>query len=74
MALDCLGSVGEHAHNGHGGIVYWFKDNRFITASHIDWDTAPPRPVSNWTIYDGHVTSGTGTPPRCTGLIVGTFA
>jgi len=65
----------EHASNQHGGIAYWFKGNQFATATYIDWDTSPPRPIASWTLYDGvGVHRGTGTPPRCTGLIVGTFA
>ena len=64
-----------HGSNERGGIAYWFKDKQFVTSSYIDWDTSPPQPVATWTIYDGvNVSSGTGTPPRCTGAIVGTFA
>lgn len=64
----------DHGSNGRGGIEYWWKGNDFRTASFIDWDTAPPRPVASWTIYDGNVHAGTGTPPRTTGLIGGRFA
>ena len=65
----------QHASNQRGGIAYWVKGNSFATATYIDWDTSPPREIAAWTIYDGvGVHSGTGTPPRCTGLIVGTFA
>ncbi len=64
----------DHGSNQRGGIEYWWKGNNFRTVSYVDWDTAPPRPVASWTVYDGSVVSGTGTPPRCTGMIVGIFA
>jgi len=63
-----------NASNGRGGIAYWFKHKRFATATHKDWDTSPPQPVADWTLYTGDaVQHGTGTPPRASGLIVGTF-
>ncbi len=63
----------SHGSDGRGGIEYWWKGDQFLTASYVDWNTAPPRPVASWTVYDGNVTHGTGTPPRVTGLIVGRF-
>lgn len=65
----------EHGSNRRGGIEYWWRGNQFATASFEGWDTAPPRPIAEWTLYKGTGTSnGNGTPPRATGLIVGTFA
>lgn len=60
--------------NGQGGIAYWFKDKRFITATEDDWNTTPPRPVARWTLHQGDKTEqGTGTPPRKAGMITGEF-
>lgn len=65
----------ENQSNGAGGIAYWFKDHRFITATADDWDTSPPRPIARWTLHQGDRTeSGTGTPPRKAGMITGEFA
>lgn len=64
----------EHGSNRHGGIEYWWKGDQFRTATHANWDTSPPRPVATWTLYTGTaVQSGTGTPPRVTGLLAGTW-
>lgn len=64
----------EHGSNRSGGIEYWWEDKRFATATVKDWDPIPPAPIASWTLYSGdNVVHGTGTPPRCTGLIVGTF-
>lgn len=63
------------ASNNQGGIAYWFKDKRFITAAADDWNTDPPRPVATWTLHQGDSTdTGTGTPPRKAGMITGTFS
>lgn len=63
-----------HGSNRRGGIEYWWKDRQFATATYQAWDTSPPRPVASWTLYTGtEVRSGTGTPPRATGLLVGSF-
>jgi len=65
----------DHGSNRHGGIEYWWKGNEFVTSTYKDWDTSPPRPVATWTLIEGDTArSGTGTPPRATGMIVGTFA
>lgn len=64
----------QHGSNGRGGIEYWWKGKQFITASYVDWDTAPPFPISTWTEYTGQTLDGIGTPRRVTGMIVGTFA
>jgi len=64
-----------HSTNGRGGIAYWSKGDEFATATFEEWDTAPPRPVAKWTLYTGDsVRTGTGTPPRGTGLLTGRFA
>lgn len=64
----------HHGSNQHGGIEYWWRDQRFATAMIAEWDPSPPRPVASWTLYTGtSVTSGTGPPARGTGLLVGTF-
>lgn len=64
----------EHGSNQHGGIEYWWRDRRFITFTCKEWDTSPPRPIVNWTLYSGdNVATGTGTPPKVTGLLVGSF-
>lgn len=64
----------EHGSDRHGGIEYWWKGNTFITVMFAEWNPAPPRPIASWTLYGGtSVESGTGTPPRKTGLLVGTF-
>lgn len=64
----------DHATDGRGGIVYFFKDKQFATSTIGAWNTAPPRPVASWTLYAGNeIKSGTGDPPRATGLLVGTF-
>jgi hypothetical protein len=65
----------QHANGPNGAILYWFKGQRFATATIKDWNSAPPRPVREWSLFAGDaVTQGTGNPPRATGLIVGTFA
>jgi hypothetical protein len=67
--------VWEHGSNRHGGIEYWWQGKAFRTATTKEWDTSPPQPIARWTLYAGdEVAEGTGTPPRCTGLLVGTFA
>jgi hypothetical protein len=60
---------------GRGAILYWFKDKQFATASFAEWDSTPPRPVAEWTLYAGdEVRTGTGNPPqKITGLLVGRF-
>lgn len=59
---------------GRGAILYWTKGDRFATATFQDWDPSPPRPIADWTLYTGtEIHSGTGTPPRATGLLVGMF-
>ena len=64
----------DHGSNRKGGIEYWSKGRDFRTATCSDWDTSPPRPIASWTLYTGlEVVTGTGTPPRTTGLISGTF-
>jgi hypothetical protein len=56
------------------GIMYFFKDKQFVTATHKSWNPEPPRPIKNWTFYQGDVVrSGTGTPPAGSGIIVGQF-
>lgn len=63
----------DHGNNGRG-IEYWWKGTHFITSTFKDWDPSPPRPIDTWTLYTGdRVTSGIGTPPRVTGLLVGRF-
>lgn len=65
----------NHGSNQRGGIEYWWKGNEFRTSTFKDWDTSPPRPIATWTLFSGtSVQTGTGTPPRATGLLVGTFA
>lgn len=65
----------EHASNGRGGIMYFFRGQQFATATCAEWDVSPPRPIASWTLHSGtNVIHGTGTPPQSTGLIVGTFA
>lgn len=64
-----------HETNGRGGVMYWTKGQDFATSTFKEWDTTPPRPIASWTLYSGdQVQTGTGTPPRATGLIVGRFA
>lgn len=64
----------DHGSNRAGGIEYWWRGNDFATATVASWDTSPPRPIASWTFYTGtNVTTGTGTPPRMTGLLVGRF-
>lgn len=64
-----------NASNGRGGIAYFFKGKDFRTAMYATWDTSPPQPIAEWTLYTGTgVTKGTGTPPRSTGYLVGRFA
>lgn len=64
----------EHASNGRGGIMYFSSGSHFAAATITDWDPSPPRPIAEWTLYSGdRVTSGTGTPPRVTGLLIGRF-
>jgi len=62
-----------HANNGRGGIQYWFNGDRFATVSNELWDPSPPRPIADWTLYGDRVMTGTGTPPRFTGFLVGRF-
>ena len=65
---------------GHGAILYFTYENRFVTSTHENWDTTPPRPVASWKMYTGRgtemeVLEGSGNPPQGrTGFIVGTFA
>jgi hypothetical protein len=58
-----------------GGIMYFWRDQQFATATMSQWNTMPPRPVSSWTLHQGTSTrSGTGTPPNnVTGMITGLF-
>lgn len=64
----------DHASDGRGGIMYFFRGDRFATATTREWDPSPPRPIDIYTLYAGDtVVYGTGTPPRATGLIVGRF-
>lgn len=64
----------EHGSDRHGGIEYWWRGQQFATAMMADWNPSPPRPIAQWTLYQGEsVRSGTGTPPPATGLLVGTF-
>ncbi len=63
----------EHGSDQRGGIEYYWKGNAFRTFTHAEWSPAPPRPIANWTCYPSGQ-SGTGTPPKLTGLLVGTFA
>lgn len=65
----------DHGSDQRGGIEYWWKDRDFRTFTCAEWNPAPPRPIDSWTLYTGtSQQSGTGTPPRCTGLLVGRFA
>lgn len=65
----------EHGSDRHGGIEYWWKGTDFRTATYREWNTNPPRPIASWTLYTGvDIATGTGTPPRVTGLLAGTFA
>ncbi len=58
----------------HGAILYFTKGQRFATAMFTEWDPTPPRPIATWTLYMGsEIKSGTGTPPKATGLLIGTF-
>lgn len=64
----------DHGSNGRGGIEYWWKDKDFRTSTMKEWDTTPPKPIATWTLYAGdRQSSGTGTPPKSTGFIVGKF-
>lgn len=58
---------------GAGAILYFTHGKEFRTAMHSSWDSTPPRPVASWTFYGDTITTGTGTPPRGTGFLVGTF-
>ncbi len=67
----------DHAANASvGGIMYFFRGTQFATATFKDWNTAPPRSVSSWTLHRGADTqSGIGTPPTgVTGMLTGIFA
>lgn len=65
----------DHGNNGRGGIEYWWRGDRFLSATYAEWDTSPPRPVASWTLHRGDdVITGTGTPSRGTGLLEGRFA
>lgn len=60
---------------GHGAILYFTKGAQFATTVFSEWDSTPPKPIASWTLYSGDaITTGSGTPPRATGLLVGTFA
>lgn len=68
-------STWDHASDGRGGIMYFFRGKQFATSTVAAWNTAPPMPISEWTLYAGdNVTHGTGNPPqKITGLLVGHF-
>lgn len=68
-------STWDHASDGRGGIMYFFRGKQFATSTVAAWNTAPPFPVAEWTLYAGdQVTHGNGAPPaRVTGLLVGRF-
>jgi hypothetical protein len=64
----------DHASDGRGGIMYFFKGKDFRAPTHRSWDTHPPRPIANWTFHQGdRVLHGTGNPPSGSGVLVGTF-
>jgi len=65
----------DHAANGAvGGIMYFFKGKSFVAPTHKTWNNHPPRPIAEWTFYQGTVVlHGTGNPPAGSGVIVGTF-
>lgn len=65
----------DHASDGRGGIMYFFKGNQFVTSTMKDWRNAPPRPVASWKLYRGtDVVEGTGNPPDgITGGLIGAF-
>lgn len=64
----------DRATAGRGAILYWTRGDRFATSTFKNWDSTPPRPVAEWTLFAGdRVERGTGNPPRATGLIVGRF-
>jgi hypothetical protein len=58
----------------HGAILYMTKGAQFATSIFTEWDSTPPRPIGSWTLYTGtSVITGSGNPPKATGLLIGTF-
>lgn len=64
----------ERSTAGNGAILYWSKGKDFRAVTFNEWNSTPPRPVTDWTLHRGDSTQyGTGAPPNRTGLLVGHF-